>query len=93
MKTALLIALVAIGSIAQARVVRAVSTDLTCRQAVNLLNHEGVVIFYTGVGEYDRYVRGGGHCLAHEQAVSAWIPTKDSASCNVGFVCRPGDDE
>jgi hypothetical protein len=63
------------------------SLELTCRQAASLVTSKGAVVLSTSHGVYDRYVSVSSYCETALVAMPAWIPTKDSAECYVGFYC------
>lgn len=65
--------------------------DMTCAQTqgkVGGTKGEGVLLT-TGSLEYDRYHRVGSSCVRQgEVAQSAFVKTKDNASCFVGYTCE-----
>lgn len=63
--------------------------DMTCAEAANLVSSSGAIVLDTGDGTYDRYVANASYCLRDETTVPAWVPTKDSNQCFVGYLCQP----
>jgi hypothetical protein len=63
---------------------------MTCQAAQALVRSQGALILDTGPGTYDRFVNGPGRCLRGETTVPAWVPTRDSAQCFIGYYCRSG---
>ena len=61
--------------------------DMSCRQVASLVSSKGAVVLSTGPGLFDRYVNGQVYCGEGLIAMPAWIPTKDSAQCYVGYTC------
>ncbi len=60
---------------------------MSCRQAQRLVASHGAVVMSTGPHTYARFVRGPRFCETAEWAHSATAPTKDTASCSLGYVC------
>lgn len=66
------------------------ASQLTCQAASALVNSRGAVVLTTGPGTYERVVRDGGACLqGDDYLLPAYLATKDSRSCGVGFYCSP----
>ncbi len=67
--------------------------DMTCRQVAALVKSQGAVVLSTGNGLYNRYVKSAAYCERDQLTVPAWVPTRDSARCFVGYTCeeRPGN--
>ena len=66
---------------------------MTCQQAADLVASRGAVVLRTGAHTYDRYVAHQGYCGIGETTRPAWVPTKDSASCFVGYRCAQDNRE
>lgn len=84
--------LLAGGAIAQGRPDARV---LSCGEARALVRQSGAVVFTTGRYTYDRYVANERFCAFSETIKHAWVPTRDTPSCLVGYVCvqkSPRDD-
>jgi hypothetical protein len=62
---------------------------LACRSVEALVAREGAATLYTGGGEYDRYVASQTQCQRDEEARPGYARTADSASCFVGYYCKP----
>ena len=69
--------------------------NLSCGEARALLQQNGAIVFTTGRFTYDRYVAGERFCPVGHVADSAWIPTRDTQSCRIGYRCilNPWDDD
>lgn len=65
------------------------SLNMTCAQAVALVQSRGAVVLSTGPGLFDRYVSSGVYCGSSSSENAAWIPTQDTSQCMVGAVCGP----
>ncbi len=63
------------------------SVDMTCGQAAGLVAARGALVLGTGGYTYDRYVRHRGFCLITEVTKPAWVPTRDTPQCFVGYRC------
>ncbi|WP_230532480.1 hypothetical protein [Microvirga roseola] len=61
---------------------------LTCAQARQIVFANGAVVLGTGTYTYDRYVRSGNFCLVGEYPEAAWVPTRDTPQCLVGYRCE-----
>lgn len=62
---------------------------MTCGQARALVQQRGAVVLTTGRYTYDRYVVSKRYCAFAETIRHAWIATRDTPSCLVGYVCVP----
>jgi hypothetical protein len=62
--------------------------NLTCDQARGLVLARGQIVLGTGTYTYDRYVRDGRFCLRNEMIEPAFVPTRDTPQCPVGYTCR-----
>jgi hypothetical protein len=45
----------------------------------------------TGGHTYDRFVHHRGFCLITETTKPAWVPTRDTPQCFVGYTCVEAD--
>jgi hypothetical protein len=86
-KIILLIAFIAASSGAQAQQ-RPFTPNLTCGQARQIVYANGAAVLGTGTFTYDRYVRDRSFCLINEIIEAAWVPTRDTPQCLVGYRCR-----
>ena len=67
------------------------STAMTCGQAAALVRSRGAVVLGTGGRTYDRFVSDRRSCQPTEDVRSAFVPTRDSRACFVGYTCyEPG---
>jgi len=77
----------ATGAVAQTR---PSTPALTCAQAAQIVYAQGAVVLGTGGYTYDRYVRDRSFCQIDEYNSPAWVPTRDTSQCFVGYRCRSG---
>ena len=63
------------------------SVTLTCAPASGLVRARGALVLGTGGQTYDRFVSDVGHCDSGQAARSAFEPTRDNASCLIGYTC------
>lgn len=89
-KLALVLALSAIATSVHAQQ-RPMTPGLACAQAQQLVLRNGAIVLGTGTYTYDRYVRDLSFCQHDESLEAAWVPTRDTPQCPVGFRCRSGD--
>ncbi len=61
---------------------------MTCAQAKALVRQIGSVVMTTGKYTYERYVAGQAYCERPYVKRRAWIATKDTSECLVGFTCE-----
>ena len=70
------------------------TTAMTCRQAASLVYARGAIVLGTGGYTYDRFVRDRSFCQVTEALESAWVPTRDTPTCFVGYRCyEPSRDD
>jgi hypothetical protein len=80
--------LVATSALAQPR---PSSVAMTCAQAAGLVASRGAIVLGTGGYTYDRFVHHRGFCLITETTKPAWVPTRDTPQCFVGYTCVEAD--
>jgi hypothetical protein len=90
-KFALVLALSALATAAQAQQ-RPMTPIMGCAQAQQLVLRNGAIVLGTGTYTYDRYVRDLSFCQIDESLRAAWVPTRDTPQCFVGYTCRTGHD-
>ena len=79
------------GSMAQSR---PSTTALTCRDAAGLVYARGAIVLGTGGNTYDRFVRDRSFCTITEATQRAFVPTRDTPACPVGYRCyEPSRDD
>ncbi|WP_204165644.1 hypothetical protein [Methylobacterium sp. 17Sr1-1] len=88
----------AIPAAASAQQGRPSTLDMTCGQARSFLAARGAAVLGTGGYTYDRFVRDRSFCEPTQITKNAFVPTRDTPECLVGFRCiEPGrnwfDDE
>jgi hypothetical protein len=50
----------------------------------------GAIVLGTGGYTYDRFVRDRSFCEPDEYTEPAWVPSRDTPSCFVGYRCKSG---
>ena len=68
------------------------SLSMSCDQARALLRSRGALVIGTGPHIYDRYVTDRRFCAVTEGTRPAWIATRDTRQCMVGYTCVPIED-
>ncbi|GGB34296.1 hypothetical protein GCM10011316_02990 [Roseibium aquae] len=62
---------------------------MTCLEARTLVQSRGAAVLTTGQFTFERFVANGRYCVSNTQILQrAFAPTKDNASCTIGFVCQ-----
>ena len=61
---------------------------MSCHQAAGLVAASGGIVLGTGGYTYDRFVHHRGFCLRTEVTEAAWVQTRDTPQCFVGYRCR-----
>ncbi|MBF9233401.1 hypothetical protein [Microvirga alba] len=69
------------------------TTALPCRQAQQIVAGRGAAVLNTGPYTYDRYVRDRSFCQIDEYLDPAWLPTRDTPQCFVGYRCKTGPSD
>ena len=85
------LALVASGCAAQARESTA---TMSCHRAAGIVASQGAAVLGTGGFTYDRFVSNQSFCATTETTEPAFVPTRDTPQCLVGYRCfEPGRDD
>ena len=67
---------------------------MTCLQAGSLVARAGGVVLGTGGYTYDRFVANRSFCQPTEVTQRAFVPTRETPSCFVGYRCiEPSRDD
>ncbi|WP_035715954.1 hypothetical protein [Azorhizobium doebereinerae] len=61
--------------------------QMTCRQAATLIRTGGSAVLATSATTYDRFVISRAYCPADQMTEPAWVPTRDSRQCFIGYTC------
>ncbi|MGO4387125.1 hypothetical protein AB4Y85_06275 [Microvirga sp. 2YAF29] len=69
---------------------RPFTPNLTCNQARQIVFSSGAAVLSTGQYTYDRYVRDRSFCENNEVLDPAWVQTRDTPQCPIGYRCRSG---
>ncbi|HEY7386293.1 MAG TPA: hypothetical protein VH743_21750 [Beijerinckiaceae bacterium] len=64
---------------------------MSCAQAAGLVASRGAIVLGTGGYTYDRFVAHRGFCLITEMTEPAWVPTRDTRQCFVGYRCKEAE--
>jgi len=86
----LALALLAYASGVQAQQ-RLSTLSLTCGQAQQVIFSRGAAVLSTGTYTYDRFVRDRNFCEFNEELELAFVPTRDTPQCPIGYRCRSED--
>jgi hypothetical protein len=62
--------------------------DRLCAANRQSVTASGAIVLGTGGHTYDRFVRDGGFCQHGEYLEPAFVPSRDSAQCFVGYRCK-----
>ena len=70
------------------------SLRMTCDQASRFVRSAGSAVVYSGPDRYDLYHANGSSCLALRQVDRpAYVVTKDTAQCYIGYTCEEPEDD
>lgn len=86
LKTAIASTVIAL-SFAMPAEARVNTTNLTCRQAQDLVDSRGGIVLSTGRNTYDRFVANRSFCPIGDYTEPAYVRTRDRRSCNIGYTC------
>lgn len=89
-RMALALAFLACGSGVQAQQ-RLSTLNLTCGQAQQVVLSRGAAVLGTGGYTYDRFVRDRSFCEFNEMIEPAFVPSRDTPQCPIGYRCRDAD--
>ena len=64
-----------------------------CQASRDLVFARGAIVLGTGGYTYDRFVRDRSFCEFNEYASPAYVPSRDTPQCFVGYRCKPGPRE
>jgi hypothetical protein len=64
------------------------SPDRTCIVNRQSVVANGAIVLGTGGHTYDRFVRDRGFCEHGDFLEPAWVPSRDTAQCFVGYRCK-----
>ncbi|CAN5208384.1 hypothetical protein BH10PSE8_BH10PSE8_03220 [soil metagenome] len=62
--------------------------DRTCTANRQSVNASGAIVLGTGGFTYDRFVRDRGFCQHGDFLEPAFVPSRDTAQCFVGYRCK-----
>lgn len=93
LRTALSLALAVLAAPTMAQP-RPSSLGMSCGQARQLVLGRGAVLLGTGGQTFDRFVSDRRFCEVTEVLSRAFVPTRDTPSCFVGYRCKePSRDD
>ncbi len=72
---------------------RADTWQMTCGQSKSMVKGENGVVLKSGPNHFDRYVNSGFACETGETLEPAFVRTKDTSMCYVGFTCEDTERE
>ena len=64
------------------------TTDMTCAASRQSVAANGAMVLGTGGHTFDRFVRDRGFCQHGDFLEPAWVPSRDTAQCFVGYRCK-----
>ena len=67
------------------------TTTRSCSANRQSVANTGAIVLGTGGPTYDRFVRNRSFCQFDEAAEPAWVPSRDTPSCFVGYRCTSRD--
>jgi len=83
----IVIASVATGAMAQTR---PSTVNMPCGASRQLVLARGAIVLGTGAYTYDRFDRDGSFCAIGEYMQQAFVPSRDTPYCFVGYRCKQG---
>ena len=69
------------------------TTGMPCSASHQLVLTQGAIVLSTGGHTYDRFVRDRSFCDVTEYAKTAYVPSRDTPVCFVGYRCKQGPRE
>jgi hypothetical protein len=78
----------ALAATAAAAQSRPSTTAQPCATSQRMVAASGAIVLGTGGYTYDRFVRDGGFCEFDETTEPAWVPSRDTPSCFIGYRCK-----
>ena len=63
------------------------TTNRSCSTNRQSVAANGAIVLGTGGHTYDRFVRNRSFCEFDERAEPAFVPSRDKASCFIGYRC------
>ena len=84
---AMISALLFLAATGSALAQRPSTTRMACQAAAGIVAQRGAVVLGTGGDTYDRFVANETLCLVGTYARPAFVPTRDTPQCYVGFYC------
>ena len=73
------------GALAQSR---PSSLERSCAANRQSVAASGAIVLGTGGQTFDRFVRDRGFCQHGDFLEPAWVPSRDTAQCFVGYRCK-----
>lgn len=84
----LLLSLTATAALSQSR---PSTTTQICSANRQIVASNGAIVLGTGGFTYDRFVRDRSFCEFDETTEPAWVPSRDTQTCFVGYRCKSRD--
>jgi hypothetical protein len=88
-RAATVLALMGIVTAADAQT-RPSTVNMPCGASQRLVFSRGAIVLGTGGYSYDRFVRDRSLCEFNEYIVPAFVPSRDTPQCFVGYRCKAG---
>lgn len=64
------------------------TSAMSCGAARALVQRAGAIVMGSGPNLYDRYVNHRGYCTPSEDIDPAFVRSRDSGGCFIGYTCR-----
>jgi hypothetical protein len=62
---------------------------MSCNAAASLVESSGAVVLSTSPTTFDRFVSSYGFCAYDEYLERAFVQTRDTPACLIGYTCTP----
>ena len=87
--TAAGLALLSLGS----ALARPFTPAMSCAAAAGIVAANGAIVLSTSQTTYDRFVHDRRFCAYGESVEAAFVPTRETPSCLIGYTCRSQEYE
>src|SRR4051812_36018124 len=62
-------------------------SSMPCKNVASFVANSGAVVLRTGPHNYNLYVSTSDYCSNPQGIVPAFVPTRDSRACFIGYTC------
>ena len=74
-------------------IARPFTPSMSCSAAAGIVEANGAIVLSTSQTTYDRFVHDRRFCAYGESVVAAFVPTRETPSCLIGYTCRSQEYE